>query len=141
MAAVKESTRLRKLVLLLLNSAGAECWAHNVLKPTYRNKAVSKSGIPDVIGVSPNGKWICVEIKAGRDVLSRYQFEFMTRMSRRGAIVAVIRNDQDAHDLLRSCRDATWSFGSGLGARQCVAERNVVRGGVMVSADVASSVS
>ena len=54
-----------------------------------------KKGSGDILGILPNGKFLSVEVKAGRDRLRPEQQEFMDDINIRGGVAMVARSLDD----------------------------------------------
>lgn len=46
-------------------------------------------GVPDITGCTKDGKYLGVEIKTGKDVLSDYQISYMNEITKRGGVYLV----------------------------------------------------
>lgn len=78
-------------VLSFLRLRGCFAWRQNNLRVPGRSFNGVK-GIPDVVGVAPDGRFIGVEIKTGTDTQSEAQRAFQSEIERRSARYYVIRN-------------------------------------------------
>jgi hypothetical protein len=52
-------------------------------------------GSPDIIACSPDGRFVAVECKAGKNKLTAYQKAFIERLKRKNAIVVVAYSVED----------------------------------------------
>ena len=93
-------------ILNFLFAQGVFAWRHNVLPipiPGGGLRPGSKSGVPDIIGVSSalwgdlcyQGKFIGVEIKTGKDRLRPEQEGFHHTARKLGAIILVVKDFED----------------------------------------------
>jgi len=54
-----------------------------------------RPGIPDIVGVGPDGRYIGVEVKRGRAPISPAQAAFHAEIRQRGGFVAVVHSPQE----------------------------------------------
>jgi hypothetical protein len=59
-----------------------------------------KNGIPDILGVLPNGQFIAIEVKTATGRLSEDQAKFIQELTRRNVICIVARSLADVADVL-----------------------------------------
>jgi hypothetical protein len=52
-------------------------------------------GSPDIIGILPGGRFIGVEVKVGRDKVSRVQATFHEAIRYRGGVIVVVHDNVD----------------------------------------------
>lgn len=100
-----EANDLTKSAIYLLTLKGFNVWRQNnnaVFDPkTGRFRSNSaKKGVPDIIGASPHGKFVGIEIKAGKDTVSDDQEQFMLDMDRVGAYTCVARSIEDVQEFI-----------------------------------------
>ena len=62
-------------------------------------RASVRAGVPDIIGVAPDGTVLLVEVKRDRDILSADQRRFMKLAADNRAFVMVVRKIDDLLDL------------------------------------------
>ena len=92
---------LTKHALKMLDLSGFYVWRQNnggVYDPTKKvfRRNSSTPGISDILGFHrKTGKFIAVEIKAGKDVLSPYQVNFLDQVHKSGGYSFVVRNLDD----------------------------------------------
>jgi hypothetical protein len=89
---------LTKQVLKELELRGVWVWRQNNIHVQGRTFN-GKRGVPDIIGVNKKGKFIGIEIKAGKDRMSEFQEAFKEEIEKRGAVYLVVRNLQDLEKL------------------------------------------
>jgi hypothetical protein len=121
------ANQLTKAVLQVLNHSGYKAWRNNTVgvfdvnyavdrvtkeKPATkaqlrkilngcRRKSQTIPGQPDIIGYQKRtGKFIGVEIKAGKDKLSTHQIRFMDEANKAGAMVIECREVSDVVELI-----------------------------------------
>lgn len=86
-------------ILKFLFTVGVFAWRHNVLPiplPGGGFRPGGKSGIPDIIGVLPDGgRFFGCEIKTGRDKLRPEQEGFHTTARKLGAVILVVKDFND----------------------------------------------
>lgn len=93
---------LTKAILRHLSLFGYNVWRQNnggVFDPKtgkFRRNPLHKKGVPDVIGYHrKTGRFICVEVKTGKDRLSPYQEQFLQEAAEAGCIAFVAHDYQD----------------------------------------------
>ena len=101
---MKESD-IQRLIMLALSEAGCLIWRNNtgVLKnaagiPIKFGLCVGSS---DLIGITPAGRFLAVEIKTCKGRATPEQLRFIEAVRARGGIAGIARSPQDALDLLR----------------------------------------
>jgi hypothetical protein len=99
-----------KAVIALLSGIGYIVWRNNTTgiwdakKQVFR-KHHGRVGIPDVIGYQKKtGRFIAVEIKAGKDKLSPEQDFFIKEVNRFGGIAMVVRSVDDLLEQLQTIK-------------------------------------
>lgn len=95
-------------ILDLLNLIGALAWRNNTgaLRPQRRDGSYGfvqfgYRGSGDVLGVLPDGKFISIEVKAGRDRIRESQEWFIEEVNRRDGIAFVAHSLEDVEQALR----------------------------------------
>ena len=96
---------LTQHTLRVLALKGYFAWRNNngaVYDPTkkvFRANSTTK-GIPDILGYrKSDGKFICCEIKAGKDKLSKEQSDFLSGVMDAGGVSFIIRGIDDIETL------------------------------------------
>lgn len=88
----------RKILQFLFNE-GVFAWRHNVLPVPLVGggfRPGGKSGVPDIIGISPaGGRFISVEVKTGRDRLRPEQDGFIRQARALGALMFIVSDFDD----------------------------------------------
>lgn len=105
---MKESD-IQRLIMLALSEAGCVIWRNNV--GVLKNAA----GIPikfglcvgssDLIGVSPDGRFLAVEVKTPTGRIRPEQKRFIEAVRRHGGIAGIARSPADAVALLSQSAD------------------------------------
>lgn len=105
---MKEMDILR-LIMVSLSEKGCVVWRNNV--GVLKNAA----GIPikfglcvgssDVIGISPDGRFLAVEVKTDKGKPSPDQIRFIEAIKRKGGIAGIARSASDAVALLSQSAD------------------------------------
>lgn len=114
---LKNKTRTGKLTsdcLLLLHANGYMAWRQNNLASPLLDKATNKvigfrkmaqgcrNGVPDILALSaPYGTLVGIEIKVGKDRLSKDQVEFRNDMLKKNARYHVVTEISDLMDIIR----------------------------------------
>ena len=72
-------------------------WKNNTGSTVIGDRFVSfgKKGSPDILGVLPNGRFLAVECKVGRDKVSDDQRQFLDRLINSEAFVVVAKDTVD----------------------------------------------
>ncbi len=101
---MKESD-IQRLIMLALSEAGCLIWRNNtgVLKnaagiPIKFGLCVGSS---DLIGLTPAGRFLAVEIKTSKGRATPEQLRFIEAVRARGGIAGIARSPEEALDLLR----------------------------------------
>lgn len=96
-----ETNSLTKAILSYLNYSGHVAWRNNttgVFDPTKKvfRKSNNRKGISDIIGIhKDSGKLIAIEVKIGKDKLSKDQIEFLDAVRKCKGIVIVAKSLDD----------------------------------------------
>ena len=105
---MQKANALTNQCLLVLAAKGFYVWRQNnaavfdATKKIYRSNSATK-GIPDILGFNKTtGKFICVEIKVGKDKLSVFQQEFLTTAQKATAYTFVIKTTDDIEAMAKS---------------------------------------
>lgn len=111
-------TRLMHLIMLALSDAGCIVWRNNTGK-AWQGKPIHRAGnqvtladafqIPyglcvgsaDLIGVSPCGRFLAVEVKTATGRVSKEQQIFIDAVRRSGGIAGIARSIEEALELVR----------------------------------------
>jgi len=84
-----------------LNMLGIYAWRNNTIgvysteKQTYIKPKRSSKGAPDILGIDWNGKFIAIEIKTGKDRLSKDQTIFAAEFIARKGIYVIAEDIAD----------------------------------------------
>jgi len=95
------TNNLTKSIVNYLNMSHHFAWRNNNAPTFDRKRNVYRSnntlkGISDILGIHrDSGKMIAIEVKVGRDKLSKEQTEFLNRVSKMGGIVLVAKSIDD----------------------------------------------
>ncbi len=91
-----------KLVIEFLIEEGFHSWRNNTYgiwdekAGKYRQLQYQQRGVADIIGFSlETGRFIAIEVKAGEDVLSKEQIEFLETTHNSGAIAMMVHSFED----------------------------------------------
>ena len=90
-------------ILKFLFSKGIFAWRQNVVAPfdpkLGQHRASSKKGVSDILAVvPPNGKFLAIEIKVGKDRMRPEQVGFMESIHFVGGCHMVVHNFEDFKD-------------------------------------------
>jgi len=101
---MKESN-IQKLIMLALSEAGCTVWRNNVGVLPDRNGVPIRFGLCvgscDLIGMTPSGQFLAVEVKACKGRATMQQLAFIDLVKRLGGIAGICRSPQDALELIR----------------------------------------
>ena len=99
---------LTQHALRILALKGYYCWRQNNAaiydseKKVYRKNS-TKKGVSDIIGFHRHtGRFVAVEIKAGKDRLSEEQEAFLELVKTSGGVSLVVRNSEDLEKIIKS---------------------------------------
>ena len=92
---------LTKSVLSICSAYSVNAWRQNNVRAVKGRTFTGKKGVPDVIGFTKKGKFLGVEIKAGKDKLSPEQKQFHEDLKEKGGISVIIRTYEDVKKLER----------------------------------------
>lgn len=98
--AAKEN-KVQAAILKYLKEQGIFCWRQNN-HPTYDHKLqkyrahTGLRGVPDILGILPDGRFLGVEVKQKAGVISSDQLLFINRCNRLGGVCFVARSVDDA---------------------------------------------
>ena len=97
--------------LKLFRNETAGVWAGKVVGRTKKGQVVLAAGAKffkcglavgsaDIIGITNTGRFISIEVKAGKDTVKKKQKIWLRVMKEMGAIAGIARSVQDVTDLL-----------------------------------------
>lgn len=89
-------SELKTAIIKALNRCGCMVWRNQPGRA--RRMQLAPTGTPDVIGYSPFGRFIGLEIKLAKGVVSDAQRWWIDDMKSKGCIAAVVRSVQEAID-------------------------------------------
>lgn len=94
--------RLLKECLVYLSSVGYFVWGNNTgaIKNGDRYQRYGLPGSSDIIGISPNGYFIAIEIKTGKAVQNKQQKKFEERVMKNNGTYKVVRSLKDLKELI-----------------------------------------
>ena len=67
----------------------------------FRKNANTKKGVSDIIGFDPNGRFVAIEIKIGKDKLSEEQTQFLAEVQAAGGLAIVAHSLEDFWEKFR----------------------------------------
>ena len=74
---------IRESALKELTWRGHDVWIQNNIAVRGR-KFIGRRGVPDIIGITKDGRWVVCEVKTLRDVFSDYQIKFLNDIKKAG---------------------------------------------------------
>lgn len=95
-----ETNNLTTEIITFLTECGHLAWRNNSmgvydpLKGVYR-KTNTMAGTPDIICILQGGQFLGIEIKTGKDSMSRAQTTFMNHSRKLGALYWIVFNTTD----------------------------------------------
>lgn len=98
-------TAVVKACLSLLKAKGCKAWRNNTgaMRQGGRYVKFGEPGSPDIFGILPGGKLICVECKFGKNDLSEKQSQWLEEARALGASVIVAYSSDNLNDYLEAC--------------------------------------
>ena len=103
--AVNEN-KVQLSVLKSLQKQGIFCWRQNngaTYDPKlggYRFNYSSIKGVPDIVGLLPNGKFLGVEVKSVKGKMSPEQFIFAKRIRESNGVYILARSAADVDNIV-----------------------------------------
>ena len=115
---MNKETSIQNAILLALSQAGCTVWRNETagawvgrvihkdsggtvtLANTRMFKAGLCTGSSDIIGITPDGRFLAVEVKTSLGRLSSEQKRFITAVNRAGGVAGVARSQQEALSLI-----------------------------------------
>jgi predicted RecB family endonuclease len=112
-------TRLVNAIMLALSDAGCLVW-RNTTGQAYQGRVIHNDGrqvtlaesrvivfglcvgSADIIGITPDGRFLAVEVKAGKDTIKPEQQRFIDAVQAFGGCAGFARSVQDALDIINS---------------------------------------
>lgn len=104
-----ESVIQKEILGALLND-GYFVWRNNtvgIFDPTtkrrrYNNAFGSKNGVPDILGLLPDGRFLAIEVKSEKGKLSPAQEEFIAEVNKRGGHAFMARSLLETYQGLKA---------------------------------------
>jgi len=115
--AINPETQIQRRIMLSLSEAGCTVW-RNETSGAWLGKIIHKAGNQvtianahmmvfglavggsDIVGISPNGKFLAVEVKTATGRATKEQLAFIEAVRAAGGIAGIARNEQDALALI-----------------------------------------
>lgn len=103
---MKESDIMRAC-MLALSEAGCLIWRNNCGSYTdprsgsFMRYGIGNPGGADLIGITPDGRFIAIETKTAKGRIRPEQQRFIDAVRAKGGIAGIARSPEDALDLLR----------------------------------------
>lgn len=111
-------TRIQNRILLALSDAGCTVWRNETAgawmgkqihregdQVTLNNARMMTFGLAvgssDIIGITPEGRFLAVEVKTPKGRASKEQLRFIEAVNNAGGIAGIARSVEEALDLLR----------------------------------------
>lgn len=95
---------IQKKIMLALSEAGCTVWRNNTGRFLNPNGQLVKFGLcvgsSDLIGITPDGRFLAIEVKGNRGKVSEHQKNFINHVISKGGIAGVARSAEDAIRLL-----------------------------------------
>lgn len=94
--------KLLKQCLLELTTAGWFCWKNNsgAMKSGNRFQIYGLKGSSDIVGMTPDGQFVAIEIKTGKAVQNKHQIAFEKAVLKRNGIYKIIRSYEELKEWL-----------------------------------------
>ena len=97
-----QTNQTTQAIINFLNYSAFKVWRNNnvavysVKQQSFRKNPSALLGVPDIIGFHKlTGRFICIEIKSGKDKLSEHQKLFLSDAKKSGAISIVAKTFDD----------------------------------------------
>jgi len=95
---------IQRLIMVALTERGCTVWRNNTGALKDPDGRLVRFGLcvgsSDIIGMTPEGKFLAIEVKTRTGRLSDQQRKFIDHVNARGGIAGVARLPQDALDLI-----------------------------------------
>lgn len=93
----KDHEKLLKQCLLELTTCGFMAWKNNTgaIKTGTRYQSYGLKGSADIIGLTPQGQFLAVEVKTGKAVQNKAQKAFQKAVESRNGIYKIIRSYEE----------------------------------------------
>ena len=95
---LRPESEITRAILSYLRAAGVIAWKN------WSGPMTPVRGLPDILGVLPGGRALCIEVKRPGGRLSEHQERFLAAARRQGALAFVARSLTDAIEALRGAR-------------------------------------
>lgn len=111
-------TRIQNLILVALSEAGCTVWRVETAgvwvgrkihsdgsTVTIANARMMQAGLckggSDIIGISPDGRFLAIEVKTPKGRPTKEQMRFIEAVRNAGGIAGIARSPEEALDLIR----------------------------------------
>ena len=116
--AINPETQIQRKIMLCLSEAGCTVW-RNETKRAWVGKVIHQSGnqvtiamaqmilfgiaigSSDIVGISPNGKFLAVEVKTATGRATKEQLAFIEAVRAAGGIAGIARTPEEAINLIK----------------------------------------
>jgi hypothetical protein len=99
-----KEANIQAQIMLALSNAGCIVWRNNTGALTDKTGRLVRYGLckgsSDIIGVCPDGRFLAVEVKSGRNRLTPEQERFISAVKASGGRAGVARSVDDAIGIL-----------------------------------------
>lgn len=99
---------LQNSILMYLNLSGIFCWQtdstglYDPIKKTFRSRGKFKiKGVSDILGILPDGRFLAIEVKYGKNKTTPEQKDFINKIIDRNGIAFVAYSLEDVIGVLR----------------------------------------
>lgn len=106
--ALSTESEIQTTILDYMKLCGIFCWRNNSVgiydtyKHQYRRPPKHHlNGVPDILGILPNGQFLGIEVKSKRGKLSQAQQAFANFAKIHGGLVFIARSIEDVKSALR----------------------------------------
>lgn len=97
-------SNIQRLVMLALSEAGCLVWRNNTGRYQTADGRVIQYGLcvgsSDIIGVTPDGRFLAVEVKAKTGRPTKQQILFINAVLKAGGIAGIVRSPAEALALI-----------------------------------------
>lgn len=95
---------IQRLIMLALSDAGCTVWRNNTGALKDQDGRLVRFGLcigsSDIIGMTPDGRFLAVEVKRPKGIVTDAQQNFIDHVIRKGGVAGVARSVEDALQLL-----------------------------------------
>ena len=94
----QKANELQAAIVTFLNYHGYFVWVEKTVgiydptKKIFRKSKTNMAGKSDIIGITPEGRFIAIEVKIGKDFLKQEQIYFLDNIKSKGGIAITVKS-------------------------------------------------